>query len=67
MTSPSDLLESDAYHDCNTITECAECGTAIDVEQDDHMVSSDDEYICSECLSEETAPTRFEKHEGEWE
>ena len=44
--NPSDKLEYDAFHDCNTKATCYECGAEIDVEQDDYLISRDGERFC---------------------
>ena len=46
MTSPSDILESDAYHDNKTTVDCSECGATIDTEQDYYGESIDREKFC---------------------
>ena len=52
--SPSDILESEAYHnDNNTIAHCHECGASIDTEQDCYGESIDRErFCCWDCRKE---------------
>jgi len=65
--SPSDILESEAYHDNNTIAHCHECGASIDTEQDCYGESIDRErFCCWDCRKEFAMLGAFEMTSGKW-
>lgn len=64
--SPSDILESQAFHDNKTTTACHKCGTAIDVEQDHYGVSMNgEEYICTSCATDAALMRAIESKYGD--
>ncbi len=58
-------LEASAGDNYSTTVECAECGTAIDAEQDCYGESLDrEEFCCSDCLRELASISVLKTDEG---
>lgn len=67
MTTPSDILESKAYHDNKTEVACHECGAVIDTEQDTYYVSRDGaRFCCCDCDGDITRLSSIHYSSGEW-
>jgi len=67
MTTPSELLEREAYNDCNTIAKCFECGEKVDVEEYHGKDRSGERYCCDECMGNSVKCCGFVlKHNNHW-